>query len=206
MPEEQPNLTLENCGARTVTKKGVICERYDSLEEISERRHIPKSVLKLASRKRAPGIKGNNSIHWEEIQPYLAENYVQLLAESLRAQDEPTDETAKLETRKLKAEVIKLENFNKAKSKDWISRKTVLRTIHRHYGNLFAQLSRYLVDEQPTKCEGMAANDIKQINKDYLVSLFSQLKHQEDVWTKAEDVQDDDDVSIPVDKDSNADS
>lgn len=187
-----PNLTLDLCGGRTVSRGGVTFERYDSLKECGEKRNIPYRVLLEASKQHAPGIKANNSVHWEEIQPYLSQHYTELLTASLTHSMGDEGEREVLELRKLRGEVIKLENYNKSKSKDYISRKLVLRTVNTLYGNVFAQLSRYLEHEMPAKCEGMSAQQLKQYNKEFLVRLLSSIKHQETIWKDAGDVETED--------------
>jgi hypothetical protein len=191
MPDIQtPNLTLDNCGGKTVKRNGADCEWFKSLKQCSTLRNIPVKVLHLARTANAPGITVEGRIYWSELQPYLTDNFTRLLAESLPRQNEDNDRD-KWELSKLKEEVVKLRNYNRTKSKDYISRKLVLKTVNTLYGNVFAQFQRYLEMEMPGKCDGMSANQLKAYNKDFLVRLFSSLKHQERIWNNADDIKED---------------
>ena len=156
---------------------------YKSCKDCAEQRYIPIAVL-IASRHiipKPPGQKANGSIAWHEFQPWIIEHYSELV-------DNHDTQLEKLELRKLKGEVVKLENYNRTRSKDFISRKLVLKTVGNIYANVFAQLSRYLLEESPSKNEGMSANQLKAANKEFLVSLFSSLKLQENIWQDAKDL------------------
>ena len=156
---------------------------YKSCKECSEARYIDIRVL-IASKHilpKPPGIQANGSIYWHHYQPWLIDHYSELV-------DNSDTQREKLELRKLKGEVVKLENYNRTRSKDFISRKLVLKTVGNIYANVFAQLARYLLEESPSKNEGMSANQLKAANKEFLVSLFSSLKLQENIWQDAKDL------------------
>jgi len=175
------------CGGRLVGSGDNPKEWYNSLGECSKDRQIPFEILSRA-RAIAPtphdGFTKNGRIFWQELQPMLEERYDEFAAQ-LPKEDR---EREILELKKLKEEVIKLTNFNKTKSKDFISRKLVLKTINSLYGNVFTQLSRYLEFEMPSKCDGMSSVQLKQYNKDFLIRLLSGLKNQEKIWREADDM------------------
>lgn len=191
----QPNLTLDRCGGVMVGQNDPR-ERYNGLDHCSKERNIPVAVLKLCKASDTVphhGFCRNGKVIWQDLQPYLSEHYHEYLAATLVV---PDDEREKLELRKLAAEVTKLENYNKTKSKDFISRKLVLKTVNSLYANVFSQLSRYLLQEMPAKCDGMTANQLKAYNKEYLSRLLSGLKNMESVWGHADDIKEED--SAPV--------
>lgn len=167
---ELPNFNTETC-------------TYLSCKECATARNIDIEVLLAAraTKPLPPGMHESGRIKWHEFQPWFVEHYRELAATT-------GDEREKLELRKLKAEVVKLENFNKTRSKDFISRKLVLKTVLTLYGQLFSQLTRYLEQEQPSRCEGMTALQLKTANKDYLSTLFSSLKNQSELWKDCQDL------------------
>lgn len=185
---ETPNLTLDLCGGKVATRDGVAKERYKSLEECAAKRHIPTKVLSAAKNSEPlphHGFQTNCHIKWDELQPWLSANYTTFLSNTLSPDN---DEIAALEKRKLTAEVVKLENFNKERSRDYISRKLVLKTMHTLYGNLFAHYQRYLEQEQPQQCAGMTPLQLKQHNREFMIREFASLKNQENLWAACADI------------------
>ena len=173
-----PNLTLDYCGGKNVNGDNGPYEWYVSLLECSEKRNIPfKVLLYTKKQQKVPhnGFVRNGCIKWNELQPYLKEHYFEFLASCPKDTDEESREV--LELRKLKAEVVKLENFNKSRSKDFVSRRLVLKTINEMVMNTSAVLRRWLEQEQPFKCEGMSALKLQQMNKDILIQLFTDMKN-----------------------------
>jgi hypothetical protein len=188
---ETPNLTLELCGGLNVGSVNEPKERYRSLEECADKRHLSAKVLSEAKRSEPVphhGFQSNGQIQWESCQPFLLEHWKPRFEEVALGE---ITEKEKWQLEKLKEEVIKLRNHNRTKSKDFISRKLVLTNVNTLYGNLFSQLSRYLLDEMPAKCNGMNAVQLKEKNSEFINRLFSQLKYQSEAWERAEDIQED---------------
>lgn len=119
---KQPNLTTDLVGG-TLAKGNL--QRYASLTECSEARSIPLGVLSLAKRKNAPGFKANGGIYWDELQPFLAQNFTTLLTGSTPVSEEENNRLAvkreKLELEKLAEEVKKLRNLNRKSDSEYIN-------------------------------------------------------------------------------------
>lgn len=192
MSFELPNLSTDFCGGID-TSTG---ETYDSQKECSAKRHIPEEILKLARKnistedRKQFGLLTNGSIKWLLFQPWLSAHYSEL-QETLRvkkAEEFGDGRREKLELEKLKEQVTELRNRNKANNDTYIDRRITINTLKRIYGVLFANLSRYLEFEQPAKCDGMTANQLKAANVEFRNRLFNDLKNQLGRWENKEDL------------------
>lgn len=175
---ESPDLTLNLCGGKVTVREGQSKERYKSLAECSNKRNIPLQILSSAKAAEAiphHGFKDNGSIHWDELQQWLADDYTLFVGETLTPANDKREE---LELRKLMADVIKAENFNKAKSKEFIRRKEYTRGFNTVVGNILNTFARYLIQEQPQQCNGMNANQILANNKPILNRMYAEWKNQ----------------------------
>lgn len=186
-----PNLTVNYCGG-TNTNCG---ETYKSQAELSLKRHIPLRILQLA-KQRIPaeeknkfGFMSNGKIKWIQLQPYLQTHYSELENIFRGEQQDSTEDNEydKWELRKLKAETIAKENANRKDSDKYIDRRVTIDTFQTIIGKLFSKLSNYLEQEQPAKCDGMNAVQLKAINIEFRNRLFSECKNQLIRWESKEE-------------------
>jgi hypothetical protein len=155
-------------------------------------KNIPSKLLYLAKSEGAPGFRSNGNVHWTELEPWFNENRERLQAaiqEEVEESTEVSPQREKLELAKLKEEVRKLQNYNRAKDEDFISRKMVLAANTALSTAITTELRRVFEQEQPIKTQNLPAEKILEINKEYLNKLFSKLQKPLHEWSKADDLE-----------------
>jgi hypothetical protein len=191
--DNKPNLTLEPCGGKIIEQGNAFCERYRSLREVSIKRNIPRRLLILANEENPPGIKSNGQVFWELFQPWLAENYERLF-EAVKDKYIATD-SASLEEQKLREEVIKLRNYNKANDKSYISRKLVFGTVNNIRNKWVEVLRQKLEHELPLKCKGMEEIELKAFGRKVVDELLHQFNRPISDWKVKEEAPKEDESS-----------
>lgn len=184
-----PNLSLEHVGGRVNRWNECI---YATQGQLSEARNIPLCVLKAAKRKSAPGfVQDKTIVNWAKLQPWLMEHYQECSSEiePERTEEPKGDKRDRLELKKLEQEVKKLENFNRSKSADFISRKLVISTHKRIASEWTSLVSRYLIHEQPSKCSGMEEIALREANQEFITKASAILSTPLNEWEQAKDLE-----------------
>lgn len=187
-----PNLTLAPLKARLNKGQELL---YDNQSACALDRSIPKEILGLAKTKLAPGFSSTKTIiNWSSLQPYLFTHYDELKkelddAKAAKEKDSSLDtRREKLELAKLKEQVIQLQNINKAKDADFISRRLVVSTLQKIITDYTTEIRRIYENEQPVKTQNLSADKIIGINKGYNDQLFNKLSRPLTEWNTAKDI------------------
>lgn len=175
---DEPNLTMEYKGGELANG----LERYSGMIQCSVLRHIPKHILALAKKERAPGFAKNKKVFWDQLQPWLLENYERLANEG--------ENTESLKDQKLQEEIIKLRNENKAKDRKYIVRKVVLKKVCEIRDKWSEVLRQTLEQELPPKCAKLEEQEIRIITKRICDDLLQRFAKPISEWTACTDMKD----------------
>jgi hypothetical protein len=182
---QQGDLTLNPCGGVQVHVKGCTYERYSSLDNLATARGIDKKVLLRASKENPPGLKANRSIHWEQFQPWLVQNFDRLFRETYERKEPEEDLDSELEREKLREEIRALRLKNGEAEKKIINQFLgVASDIRNKWGELIRQKLEY---EFPVKCKGMTELELREVGRKFADELLRNLSTPVSQWERKSD-------------------
>lgn len=173
-------------------------EMFPSIKALASAKGVAIKQLRAFKAAGADGFRSNSSINWTELSAWMTEHEDEI--ESIV--EDSTRE--KLELQKLKEIVIGLKNKNRGKDADFISRKLVLSTVKRAVDEWSKVMTRYFIQEQPTKCGGMTEPDLRTNNIEFLKEALSILATPLNEWEQGKDLVEKEEAEAP--KEGNTDA